>query len=397
MRYLYSMIVILLPVLILSLTGCGSSSNGSTADPFSTSSTTTGTSSGTIFGNISTATGKTGITLTTDRSTIDVNNGQVLVTAKIVSNGVVISGVPVTFSIVAPVNGPATIETGLTTVTTDSNGTAISRITTGSTLSTTNVIVSATAKIGTQSAVANTTFQIVRGDGVIMFTSAAGTTPGSQTNLLTPGTKEVDPTLSLAWTFMQLIPFKVTDPNGNPRVGVPVTLSVYSITALDSSGKPDPSLVKIDFLVLPISESNQETITTDSAGQGIFNTAITLTAPPPGGVNTVDVVFKAVTNDAIPVTAYVGNSYTLSSKLPTLTIVPGSASFGSATDITFTISGGVPPYSVTSNNSARVTAALQPDGVTVAAHLVDTTAWTGSVTITATDSASQTASATVTR
>ncbi|MDD2580841.1 MAG: hypothetical protein PHR66_02490 [Desulfuromonadaceae bacterium] len=397
MRYMYRMIAILLPVFMLLLTGCGSSSNGSTADPFSSSSTTTGTSSGTIFGNISTATGKTGITLTTDRSTIDVNNGQVLVTAKIVSNGVAISGVPVTFSIVAPVNGPATIETGLTTVTTDSNGTAISRITTGNTLSTTNVIVSATAKIGTQSAVASTTFQIVRGDGVIMFTSAAGTTPGSQTNLLTPGIKEVDPTLSPAWTFMQLIPFKLTDSNGNPRVGVPVTLSVYSITALDSSGKPDPSLVKIDFLVLPISESNQETITTDSAGQGIFNTAVTLTTPPPGGVNTVDVVFKAVTNDAIPVTAYVGNSYTLSSKLPTLTIAPGSASFGSATDITFTISGGVPPYSVTSNNTARVTAALQPDGVTVAAHLVDTTAWTGSVTITATDSASQTASATVTR
>jgi hypothetical protein len=394
MRYIYRMIVILLPVLTLSLTGCGSSSNGSTADPFSNGSTNTVTGSGTIFGNISTTTGKTGITLTTDRSTIDVNNGQVLVTAKIVSNGVGISGVRVNFSIVAPVNGPATIETGLTTVTTDSNGTAISRITTGSTLSTTNVIVSATAKIGTQSAIANTTFQIVRGGGVIMFTSAAGTTSGSQINQLIPGIKEVDPALGPAWTFMQLIPFKVTDSNGNPRVGVPVTLSVYSITTLD----PNEPVI-IDFLVPPVTEPNQQTITTDSAGQGIFNATATLLTPPPGGVNIVDVVFKAVTNDAIPVTAYVGNTYTLSSKLPPLTLAPSNLSFAAGDVVgatrTFAISGGVAPYTVNSSNTARVT--VSRSGTTLTATLADASLWTEVVTISVLDSLGQTASATILR
>ena len=237
------------------------------------------------------------------------------------------------------------------------------------------------------------------GGGVIMFTSAAGASPGSQINLLEPGIKEVDPAISPAWTFMQLIPFKVTDSNGNARVGVPVTLYVYSITSLTED-------VTIDFLVPktiegniigPNPEPNQQTITTDSAGQGIFNATVTLLTPPPGGVNIVDVVFKAVTNDAIPVTAYVGNAYTLSSKQPTLIITPSAASFGTATDITFTIVGGSSPYSVSSNNTARVTATLDADGVTVLAHLVDTTAWTGSTTISVTDSAGQSTSATVTR
>ncbi len=226
--------------------------------------------------------------------------------------------------------------------------------------------------------------------GAIMFTDAASAAPGSQINLLTPGDKTVDPTIAPAWIFEQLIPFKLTDANGNARVGVPVTLSVYSIDG-DLPG------VKIDFLVTPITEPNQQTVTTDSAGQGIFNAAITLTTPPPGGSNVESIVFKAVTNDTVPVVAYVGNMYTLTSTLPTLTITPSAASFGTATDITFTVSGGVPPYNVTSNNNGRVTATLQADGHTVIAHLVDTTAWTGSVTISATDSLSQSATATVTR
>jgi hypothetical protein len=142
---------------------------------------------------------------------------------------------------------------------------------------------------------------------------------------------------------------------------------------------------------------NQQTITTDSAGTGIFNVAATLKAPSPGLTNSVNIVFKAETNDTIPITAYISGSYSLITKLPPLVITPTVASFGTATDITFTISGGVKPYSVTSNNTGRVTATLLADGVTVAAHMVDTTAWTGSVTVSALDSRSQTASANVTR
>ena len=392
MRNIYKLALILLPVVLLALSGCGGSSGSSSAsDPFASPSTGTGPKAGTIFGNISTTAGKTGITLKTDRATVDVNNGQVLVTANVVSAGVMVPGVPVTFAIVAPVSGPATIGTGLTTVTTDSNGVAITRITTGNALITTNVIVSATAAIGTQTAIANTTFQIARGGGVIMFTDLAGKLPLTQSNMYPLDSKEVDPTLGPTWSFMQLIPFKVTDSNLNPRVGVPVTLSVYSITTRD------PSDVTIDFLVPPLTEPNQQTITSDSAGQGIFNGTVKMTTPDPGGVNIVDVVFKAVTNDAIPVTAYLAASYSLTAKLPVLVLAPGNATFGDSTDLTFTISGGVAPYKVTSNKTNRVQATLNNDGVSITAHLADLTQWSDEVTISVTDSKSQTASATVSR
>jgi hypothetical protein len=192
---------------------------------------------------------------------------------------------------------------------------------------------------------------------------------------------------------MQLIPFKVTDSNGNPRVGVPVTLSVYSITTLN------PNDVIINFLVPPVMEPTQQTITTDSAGQGIFNTTVTLLTPPPGGVNIVDVVFKAVTNDAIPVTAYVGNTYTLSSKLPPLTLAPSNLSFAAGDVVgatrTFAISGGVAPYTVNSSNTARVT--VSRSGTILTATLADAALWTEVVTISVLDSLGQTASATILR
>lgn len=102
-------------------------------------------------------------------------------------------------------------------------------------------------------------------NGFIMFTDKAGLEPGGQSNMLEPWEKkDVDPAVAASVAAMQLLPFKVTDSNGNPRAGVPVTLSVYSITTLD------PDDVTIDFLVTPITEPNQHTITTDSAGMAIF-------------------------------------------------------------------------------------------------------------------------------
>lgn len=380
MRCLKMIAVILVP-LMLSLTGCGGDSSGTTSanNPFATGGgNTSGSSGGTIFGNISTATGKTGISLTTDLSTVDVNNGQVLATARLVSSGVPVSGAPVTFSIIAPTNGPATIEAGLTTVATDSNGVAVTRITTGNVLTTTSVIVQATATLpGGQTATVNTTFQIVRGTGVIAI---------GDLGLMDAA---VDPNFVSAEVFLQQIPFRVTDSNGNPRVGVPVTLSLYS-----QSGN---STVVIDYLKSPITELNQQTVTTDSSGLGIFNVSVSVTAPSPGLTNTDSIVYKAVTNDAIPVVAYVGGFYAVTSKLPTLTISPAVASFGTAIDLTFNISGGVPSYTVTSSNPGFATAALQADGHTVIAHLVNPAATTGTATISVTDSAGQTASATVTR
>ena len=414
MRYFKMVAFVLLPVVMLALAGCGSSSSGSAStDPFSSSSAGTGTGTGTGTTPVTVQDPAFSLTLGTDLTKptdltvlpqVDANIGTVLLTAKLlnvsgdvfidtVSNQPIAPGAPVpnqavTFTILA---GPGAIS--YTTPLTDKNGEAKAVLTTGNVLFTTNVIVEAATTVGGKNYRAYTSFQIVRGTGVIMFTSAAGASPGSQTNMLVPGTKEVDPNISPAWSFMQLIPFKVTDSNGNPRVGVPVTLSVYSLTTLN------PNDVTIDFLLPPITEPNQQTITTDSAGQGIFNVTVTVATPPPGGVNISDVVFKAVTNDVAPVTAYVGNSYTLSSKVPTLAIAPTSASF-TAADVagatrTFTVSGGKAPYSASSSNSARVTASVS--GTIITVTLIDASAWTEVVKISALDSSGQTASASLSR
>lgn len=150
--------------------------------------------------------------------------------------------------------------------------------------------------------------------GVIMFTSSASLSPGGQTNMLEPYAGVVDPAVTPSVSVLQPIPFKLTDSNGQPRVGVPVKFYVYSITSLD------PSDVTINFLVPttidgaiigPNPEPNQQTITTDSAGMGIFNVATNIASPAAGSFTAVTVVFKAVTNDTVPVTAYVGRIYSL--------------------------------------------------------------------------------------
>ncbi len=407
MRYIFKVALILLPIFMLSLTGCGSSSNGNTAtDPFSSSSvgTSTGTGTGTDTG---TGTGTTqvtaqdpafSLTLGTDLikptdltvlPQVDANIGTVLLTAKLlnISGGVFIdpvtnqpiaAGAPVpnqavSFDILA---GPGTIS--FTTPVTDKNGVANAVFTTGNVTYTTNVIIETTTTVDGKNYRAYTSFQIVRGTGIISIGTNGALDPQSAT---------IDPNIASGEVFGQQIHFKLTDSNGNPRVSVPVTLSLYS--------QSNNSTVVIDYLKSPITEPNQQTVTTDSSGTGIFNVSVTMAAPSPGLTSVDSIVYKAVTNDTIPIVAYVGGTYTLTSKLPTLVITPSDASFGSATDITFTITGGVPPYNVTSNNTGRVT--VTRSGNIVTAHLVDATAWTGSVTVTATDFASQTASATVTR
>jgi hypothetical protein len=230
--------------------------------------------------------------------------------------------------------------------------------------------------------------------GAIIFTSSAGAKPGSQVDLLTPLSSTVDPTKATLWEFQQLVPFLLTDSSGNPRTGVPVTLSLYSING-------DPTGVTIDFLVRPISEPNQQTVTTDSAGMGIFNVSVILAVNPTLGLNNLEtLVFKAVTkNDAVPVVAYAGNSYNVISAVPIssflLQINPFFSSFGATTNLALTVSGGIPPYVVSSSNTALVTATLSGNNVLV--HLVDTTAWTGDVGITVTDSSSNSATAFVSR
>jgi hypothetical protein len=413
MRFFRNMAILLVPVFLFLISGCGNGNDSGqiTVSPASTGSGGSGGTSTTPVGSTSAPVFQ--LKLTTDVPSIDVNNGTVLAKATLISlvEGVVVDTTtgqatspaagaqvpnwPVKFTILG---GPATLtppplptRTDPNTLITDSNGLAVMPITSGNSLTTTNVLVQASTVVAGQTITAVTSFQIVRGGGVIMFTTAAGSTPGGQTDMLPEISKSVNPAVTPAVAFLQPISFKVTDSNGNPRVGVPVTLTVYSTTG-------SPSDITIDFLVPPLSEPNQQTVTTDSAGMGIFNVAVTLTSPPVGSFTAETVIYKAMTNDAIPVSAYVGGTYSLTSPtVPPLALSPATASFGTATVLTFSVSGGTPPYSVTTSNTALVTATIS--GTTVTATLVDPAglAAAGSVIITVTDSTGNSASATVSR
>ncbi|MFZ2950390.1 MAG: hypothetical protein WA003_12985, partial [Desulfuromonadaceae bacterium] len=189
MRYIYKVALILLPVFMLSLTGCGSSSNGSTGDPFSSSSasTGTGTSTGTVTTPVTAQDPAFSLTLGTDLKKptdltvlpqIDANIGTVLLTANLlnisggvfidpVSNQPIAAGAPVpnqavSFNILA---GPGTIS--FTTPVTDKNGVANAIFTTGNVTYTTNVLIEATTTVDGKNYRAYTSFQIVRGTGII--------------------------------------------------------------------------------------------------------------------------------------------------------------------------------------------------------------------------------------
>ena len=310
-------IVIFVMLGLFSLTGCGGSSSGGSSDPFSVNKETKTDADGTVPTTPVTVQDPVfSLDVSTDLQTptdltllpqVDANIGTVLLTARLlnVAGGVFVdpqtglkteagSPVPnqkVTFTVLA---GPGAIS--YTTPSTDKNGEVKAILTTGNVLFTTNVIVEAASTVDGKNYRDYTSFQIIRGSGVIMFTDFAGLNPGEQTSMLPEVTKIVDPAITQTVTFLQLIPFKLTDSNGNPRVGVPVTLSTYSTTG-------DPADIT-------------QTITTDAAGMGIFNVSITMTSPPPGSFTAESVVFKATTNDPNPITGYVGASYSLTSPAP---------------------------------------------------------------------------------
>lgn len=297
MRYLKMLVFALLPVVILALAGCGGSGSTS-SDPFQKTPPSDQTQQNPVFNNISTSTGKITLSLTTDVPSIDVDNGQVMAIAKVAAGTAPVAGMTVNFSVLTPTD---LVKLETNTAVTDSTGTAVIRITSGHVASTSNVLLQATIKVGTQTVITNANLQLIRGGGVIMFDANAGISPGSQVNLYPIRKETVAP--GGPYAFYELIPFKVTDSNRNPRVGVPVTISVYSITT------QNPDTVKVDFLVPPVTEPNQQTITTDSAGQGVFNTRVTMGFVAPKESIVVNVVYKAVTNDPIPVTAYLGIPY----------------------------------------------------------------------------------------
>lgn len=401
----------LLPVLVLYLSGCGESGSF-TGDPLGTGTpvssnqadqtVTDPTMPVTAQDPVFSLEVSTDLKASTDLSSlpqIDSDNGTVLLTAKLlnVTGGVFLdpltnqrteagSPVPnqvVNFQVLA---GPGAIS--YVTPLTDKNGEAKAVLATGTVLSTTNVIVDASVTVDGKNYHGYTSFQVVRGTGVIMFTDLAGLKPGEQSSMLPPQTKNVDPTVTPAVSFLQLIPFKLTDANGNPRAGVPVTLTVYNSTG------------NIDGVVLnPVAAAGPagQTVTTDAAGMGIFNLSVTMVSPELNSFTAGTVVFEAVTNDPNPIAGYVGGSYSLTSSPRPLTISPATAQFETSTERIFTVGGGAKPFTVTSSAPDRVTAALGSDGVTITAGLADDSEWTGTVNITVTDSAGQSATASVTR
>ena len=222
------------------------------------------------------------LTIATDLARVDVNNGQVTATATLKDSNPLgslpISNQPVTFTILA---GPATITSAGAATTADGSVKAL--ITTGNTASTTNVLVQVATTVNGQVFQAVTTFQIVRGGGTLTLSAPAVTSAtvpaagaGSQ----------------FGWRV--IMPFTLLDANGNPRVGVPVNLSVFSSSAPGNFSIFTPS-----------------TVTTDAKGTGIFNIQADVFAAGVGMQNTESVVWRVQTNDTIPVVGYSSSLFTV--------------------------------------------------------------------------------------
>lgn len=199
MRYIYKMALILLPVFMLSLTGCGSSSNGSTADPLSSGVTLDGTpdsTGGVISYNLTLLPSKTAA----------LTNEELIVTATLKdSANNPIANQTVNFSISA---GPATAVT--TAMKTDSNGIALAFIKTGSTNVTTNVIVQGVATVNNTNVTGYGNFQVSPGDANLISTRLS----------LSVSSFSVSPNQEL------LVTANAKDGSGNPLANQTVTFTI---------------------------------------------------------------------------------------------------------------------------------------------------------------------------
>ena len=274
MKCLNSVLCALLPAIIFALSGCGGSSGSGSFNPVPVHSQAASESPS--FSNTSSASGKFAITLSVDSPSIDANVGQLLASASIEgSDGATIGDRLVTFSVAA---GPATVDPALVTVPTDSNGKAVTIVTPGNVLSTTNVILMATTTINGKSIRAYAPFQIVRGTGIIEFITKKPPTDPDGTLFTLEETVDAN-FAGKSFEFMQQLPFQLTDANGNPRVGVPVTISIDNqLTGRASTFFKNPKVI------------------TDSAGKGIFNVGVIMTAPPVGVTHTDSIIYQAVPN-----------------------------------------------------------------------------------------------------
>lgn len=290
---------IILSIIVLSLSGCGSGSSGTGADPLNhgssnqTDQVTTPVTPQDPSVSLVLKTDLVRPTELTDLPQVDANIGTVLLTGRMLNvgesvlvdtttNALIGKGAPIpnqaiSFSVLA---GPGSIS--YSTPVTDRNGEVYAVLRTGNVDYTTNVVVEASATVGGKVYRAYTQFQIVRGTGKIELANDENVP-----EYKLPGTY---PT-GMGFDILHQFSFLLTDSNGNPRVGVPVTLSVHSSI---------PTVpVFLDYT----------TIRTGSDGVGWFNARVTLYAPGPGLPASASVIYKARTHDPYPLINYKGSMY----------------------------------------------------------------------------------------
>ncbi|GFO64308.1 Ig-like domain-containing protein [Geomonas paludis] len=252
MRYFYKLALILLPVLMLALAGCGGSSSGS-ADPFNPGGSVGGTTSGTP---------PYSLTLTPAKSAAFTNE-QLIVTAVLKdASNTPIANQTVNFSITA---GPATAVS--TSARTDSNGIALAFVRTGVTAVTTNVIVQGAATVSSKNVVGYGNFQVSPADGNLNSTRLS----------LSMTTLAVSPNQE------QVIVATAKDASNNPIANLPVAFRVAAGLA---------SMV----IANSVTDSNGQATTIVKAGNpaAVSNAIVEATATVSGSAVVANIPFQVV-------------------------------------------------------------------------------------------------------
>ena len=311
MQILKTVLFLVVSLALMSLTGCGGGTNGSSTvqDQFNPASSTQNstqvtTSTGTVLSyNMTLST-----TDSTGTGTTVGPNSTVIATATLNDT----SGNAVANQLITFKSDPASpVQIATQTAATDSNGKAIVFLTAPDTVSSTDVILVASTVVKSQPISAISIFKILRGSGnVINFiTTKTPTDPDGTLNTVAV-VVEGQPSPLPGKILLQLVPFEILDLNNNPRSRIPVTISIYS-----SIGCPNV------FIDSPASENPlTTTVTTDESGRGIFNVGVPLDMPPEGGKNACSVVYKAegpdFLNPAATIYSYGGFIASLENKIP---------------------------------------------------------------------------------
>ncbi|TSK09035.1 MAG: hypothetical protein FPO08_06985 [Geobacter sp.] len=286
MRYIVRAALLLLPVLVLTLAGCGSSSSG-TANPFvpGTDTPTTPTGNGTVL-SYSLA---LSVTPTSGEGNVVGPNSIVIATATLKdSAGNFVANQGIKFE---AIEGAGDVTIDLPVVATESNGKAVNFLKAGgSTTSAVDVIIKASTTVSGQLVTSVGIFKIMRSESnIIKFITSKDTTdPDGTLNTLKVTLNAVDPPGERV--LLQQLPFQILDNNGVPRSRVAVRISVYSIV-----GNCTQDDVFIDSPEDP--EKLNKTVTTDDTGMGIFNGGVTLDVPEIGSENSCSVIYKAEATD----------------------------------------------------------------------------------------------------